>query len=181
MVIAASVAALLLVAAGCGGGSSSSEGGATGTIESSDTIAADTTSGTDTSSTDTSGMDTTSTGDVSLEGCTQLTELSVKFSQALGAATTGSGAPDLQATAKAYEDFADEVPEEISDAFRTIAAAFGTYADVLGDIDMSSGKTPDAKTLQKLAEAAQKLDNTKLTAASAEIEAWAKKNCSTGG
>jgi hypothetical protein len=181
MVIAASVAALLLVAAGCGGGSSSSEGGATGTIESSDTIAADTTSGTDTSSTDTSGMDTTSTGDVSLEGCTQLTELSVKFSQALGAATTGSGAPDLQATAKAYEDFADEVPEEIRDAFRTIAAAFGTYADVLGDIDMSSGKTPDAKTLQKLAEAAQKLDNTKLTAASAEIEAWAKKNCSTGG
>jgi hypothetical protein len=181
MVIAASVAALLLVAAGCGGGSSSSEGGATGTIESSDTIAADTTSGTDTSSTDTSGMDTTSTGDVSLEGCTKLTELSVKFSQALGAATTGSGAPDLQATAKAYEDFADEVPEEIRDAFRTIAAAFGTYADVLGDIDMSSGKTPDAKTLQKLAEAAQKLDNTKLTAASAEIEAWAKKNCSTGG
>ena len=112
-------------------------------------------------------MDTTSTGDVSLEGCTKLTELSVKFSQALGAATTGSGGPDLQATAKAYEDFADEVPEEIRDAFRTIAAAFGTYADVLGDIDMSSGKTPDAKTMQKLAEAAQKLDNTKLTAASA--------------
>ena len=181
MVIAASVAALLLVAAGCGGSSSSSEGGATGTIESSDTIAADTTSGTDTSSTDTSGMDTTSTGDVSLEGCTKLTELSVKFSQALGAATTGSGAPDLQATAKAYEDFADEVPEEIRDAFRTIAAAFGTYADVLGDLDLSSGKTPDAKTMQKLAEAAQKLDNTELTAASAEIEAWAKKNCTTGG
>jgi hypothetical protein len=105
----------------------------------------------------------------------------VKFSQALGAATTGSGAPDLQATAKAYEDFADEVPEEIRDSFRTIAAAFGTYADVLGDIDMSSGKTPDAKTLQKLAEAAQKLDNRKLTAASAQIEEWAKKNCSTGG
>jgi hypothetical protein len=181
MVIAASVAALLLVAAGCGGSSSSSEGGTTGTIESPDTIAADTTTGTDTSSTDTSETDTTSSGDASLEGCTKLTELSVKFSQALGAATTGSGAPDLQATAKAYEDFADEVPEEIRDAFRTIAAAFGTYADVLGDLDLSSGKTPDAKTMQKLAEAAQKLDNTELTAASAEIEAWAKKNCTTGG
>ena len=118
---------------------------------------------------------------MSLEGCTKLTELSVKFSQALGAATSGSGAPDLQATAKAYEEFADEVPEEIRDAFRTIAAAFGTYADVLGDIDMSSGKTPDAKTLQKLAEAAKSLDNTKLTAASAEIEAWAKKNCTRAG
>ena len=33
------------------------------------------------------------------------------------------------------------------------------------------------KTLQKLAEAAKALDNAKLTAATAEIEAWAKKNC----
>ena len=175
MVVAVPVAALMLVAAGCGG-SSSSEGDAAATIESTDTTAADTTGGTDTS-----GTDTTSTGDVSIEGCTKLTDLSVKFSQALAEASTGSGAPDLQATAKAYEDFADEVPEEIRDAFRTIAAAFGTYADVLGDLDLSSGKTPDAKTMQKLAEAAQKLDNTELTAASAEIEAWAKKNCSTGG
>ena len=181
MVIAVPVAALMLVAAGCGGSSSISEGGTTATIEAADTTAADTTGGTDTSGTDTSGIDTTSTGDVSIEGCTKLTDLSVKFSQALAEASSGSGAPDLQATAKAYEDFADEVPEEIRDAFRTIAAAFGTYADVLGDLDLSSGKTPDAKTMQKLAEAAQKLDNTELTAASAEIEAWAKKNCNTGG
>jgi hypothetical protein len=177
IVTAVSAAALLLAAAGCGGGSSSSEGDATASIESADTTAADTTGGTDTSGTDTSGTDTTSTGDVSLEGCTKLTDLSVKFSQALGAATTGSGAPDLDATAKAYEDFADEVPEEIRDAFKTIAAAFGTYADVLGDVDLSSGKTLDPEALQKLAEAAQTLDNTKLTAASAEIEAWAKENC----
>jgi hypothetical protein len=172
MVVAVSVAALVLAAAGCGGSSSSSEGDAAATIETAETTAADTTGGTDTTDTD-----TTSTGDVSLEGCTKLADLSVKFSQALGAATTGSGAPDLDATAKAYEDLADEVPEEIRDAFRTIAAAFGTYADVLGDVDLSSGKTPDPETLQKLAEAAQSLDNTELTAASAEIEAWAKENC----
>jgi hypothetical protein len=189
MVIAASVAAVLLVVAGCGGSSSSSAGDTTATSGSIDTTAAETTVGTDTSGTDTSGTDTSGTdtsgtdtsGSASLEGCTKLTDLSVKFSQALGAASSGSGAPDLQATAKAYEDFADEVPEEIRDAFRTIAAAFGTYADVLGDLDLSSGKTPDPETMQKLAEAAQKLDNTKLTAASAEIEAWAKANCSTGG
>jgi hypothetical protein len=177
MMIAAAVAALLLVAAGCGDSSSSSEGDATATIESPDTTADDTTGGTDT----TSGTDTSSTGDVSIEGCTELTELSVKFSQALAEASTGAGAPDLQATAKAYEDLADEVPEEIRDAFRTIAAAFGTYADVLGDLDLKSGEAPDPETMQKLAEAAQKLDNTELTAASAEIEAWAKENCSTGG
>jgi hypothetical protein len=177
MVIAVSAAALLLAAAGCGG-SSSSEDDAAATIESSDTTAADTTGGTDTTGTDTGGVDTTSTGDVSVEGCTKLTDLSVKFSEALGAASSGSGAPDLDATAKAYEDFADEVPEEIRDAFRTIAAAFSTYAEVLGDVDLSAGKTPSPETLQKLAEAAQTLDNTKLTAASAEIEAWAKENCS---
>jgi hypothetical protein len=186
MIIAVPVAALLLVAAGCGGSSSSSAGDTTATIESIDTTAADTTSGTDTSGTDTSGTDTSgtdtsSTNDVSLEGCTKLTELSVKFSQALGAASSGSGAPDLQATAKAYETFADQVPEEIRDAFRTVAAAFSTYADVLKDVDVSSGATPDPKTLAKLADAAKALDNTKLTAATTEIEAWAKKNCSTGG
>ena len=91
MVIAASVAALLLAAAGCGGSSSSSEGDSTATIESSDTTAAETTGGTDTSGTDTSGTDTTDTDDVSIEGCTELADLSVKFSQALGAASTGSG------------------------------------------------------------------------------------------
>ncbi len=178
MVIAVSAAALLLLAAGCGGSSSSSDGDAAATIESGDTTAADTTGGTDTTGTDTGGVDTTSTGDVALEGCTELTDLSVKFSQALGAASSGSGAPDLDATAKAYEDFADEVPEEIRDAFRTIAASFSAYADVLGDVDLSAGETPSPETLQKLAEAAQTLDNAKLTAASAEIEAWAKENCS---
>jgi hypothetical protein len=182
MVIAAGIAALLLVAAGCGG-SSESAADTTATIESADTTAVDTTGATDTSGTDTSGtdtsssMDTTSDDDVSLEGCTKLTELSVKFSQALQAASGGSGAPDLQATAKAYEDFADQVPEEIRGAFKTVAAAFETYADVLKDVDLSSGATPDPDTLAKLAEAAKSLDNTKLTAATTEIEAWAKENC----
>ena len=114
---------------------------------------------------------------MSLEGCTKLTELSVKFSEALAAASGGSGAPDLQATAKAYEEFADQVPEEIRGAFKTVAAAFGTYADALRDVDMSPGATPDPGTLAKSPTAAKSLDNTKLTAATAEIEAWAKKNC----
>ena len=176
MVIAASVAALLLVAAGCGG--SDSESGSTVTIETDATAAGTGATDTTDATTDTTdATDTTDTGDVSLEGCTQLTELSVKFSQALGAATTGSGGPDLEATAKAYEEFADEVPEEIRDAFKTVAAAFATYAEVLGDLDLSSGGTADPENLQKLAEAAGKLDDAKLTAASAEIEAWARSNC----
>jgi hypothetical protein len=177
VVIAASVAALTLVAAGCGG--SDSEGDSTMTIETDATAAGtgatDTIDATDTTdSPDTSDSD----DDVSLEGCTKLTELSAKFAEALGSATGGSAGPDLEATARAYEEFADEVPEEIRDAFKTVAAAFATYAEVLGDIDLSAGGTPDPDTLQKLAEAAEKLDDAKLTAASAEIEAWAKNNCS---
>jgi hypothetical protein len=52
---------------------------------------------------------------------------------------------------------------------------------VLKDLDLSSGATPDPDTMAKFAEAMKKLDNAELTAATAEIEAWATKNCNTGG
>jgi hypothetical protein len=178
MVISMSVAALLLTAAGCGGDSESTAGDATVAIETTETSGTDTDSGTDTSSsTDTTDDDS----DGSLAECQELTALSGKFSEALGSATSGGGAPDLQETAKAYEEFADEVPEEIRDAFRTIAAAFTVYAKVLEDVDLGAGETPDAKTLAKLAKAATALNDTELTAASAEIAAWAAKNCTAGG
>ena len=173
--IAVSVAALLLVAAGCGGGSKSSAGDTTATIESADTTAASDTSGdTDTSSS------TDTEADESLAGCPELADLSAKFTQALGAASSGSGMPDLEKTAKVYEDFADQVPEEIRDAFKTFAAAFSTYADVLKDVDLKPGETPDAETLAKIADAAKAFDNTELKAATTEIEAWVTKNCTTG-
>jgi hypothetical protein len=176
MVIAVPVAALLLVGAGCGGGSEASAGDSTATIESADTTAfTDTSGGTDTSS-------STDTGEaVSIAGCTELTDLSVKFSQAMAAAAGGSGTPDMETTAKAYQEFADQVPEEIRDAFKTVAAAFATYADALKDVDLSAGATPDPDTMAKFADALKELDNAELTAATAEIEAWATKNCNTGG
>ena len=177
MVIAVTVAALLLAAAGCGGGSDSSAGDSTATIEHRHRTT-DTSGGTDTSS----STDTTDTdGDASLADCTELADLSVKFTQALGAATSGSGAPDLEETAKVYEEFADEVPEEIRDAFKTVAAAFSTYADALKDVDLTPGETPDADTLAKISAAVNELNDTELTAASAEIAAWATKNCTRAG
>ena len=72
------------------------------------------------------------------------------------------------------------MPEEIRDAFKTFAAAFATYADALKDVDLKPGQTPDAETLAKIAEAAKGFDNPKLTAATAEIQAWVTKNCTTG-
>jgi hypothetical protein len=176
MVIAVSVAALLLLGAGCGGSSTDSAGDTTATIPSADTTSlTDTSGGTDTNS----GTDTGA--EASIAGCTELTDLSVKFSQAMATAASGSGTPDMETTAKAYQEFADQVPEEIRDAFKTVAAAFASYADVLKDLDLSSGATPDPDTMAKFAEAMKKLDNAELTAATAEIEAWATKNCNTGG
>ena len=202
MVIAVPVAALVLVMAGCGSSSSSAvdttatvqstdtSGGTDTSAMSTDTGVTDTSGGTDTSaSTDTSGgtdtgasTDTTgSTGSISTGGCKNLSNLGAKFAQALGAATNASGKPDLEATAKAYKAFAEQAPEEIRGAFRTVADAFSAYAEALKGVDLSSGKTPDAATLAKIAGAAKSLDNSKLTAANVQIEAWVKKNCSTGG
>ena len=180
MAIAVPVAALLLVMAGCGGSSSSAEDSTTA-IES--TGATDTTGGTDTSTgTDTgSSADTTeSTGDVSFEGCPELTDLAAEVSEALGAATSGTGEADLDAIVDAYDKFADEAPEEIRDAFKTLSEAFEQYADVLGDIDLSPGETPTADDVAKMAEAAKSFSDAKLTAAAAEIEAWVKENCTSG-
>lgn len=200
MVIAVPLAALVLAAAGCGGSSDNASdsatienvdtSAATDTAASTDAMSTDTTAtGTDavdTTATDTTATDTTATtttdasaadDDASLADCKNFAGLSTKFAQALAAASAGADKADLQSTAKAYDALAEQVPEEIRDAFRTLAAAFSSYAEALKGLDLSSGKTPDAATLAKLASAAKSLDNTKLTAANAEITAWAKKNC----
>ena len=57
------------------------------------------------------------------------------------------------------------MPEEIRDPFKTVAAAFSTYADALKDVDLTPGQTPDADTLAKIAAAAKEFNNTELTEA----------------
>jgi hypothetical protein len=181
--------AALVVAAGCGGSSNNASG--TTTAADTTTAAADTTM-TDTTSTDTTMTDTTMTDTAAADttaataglsaGCQKVADLSVQFGKALSAAgATGSGQTDVQKTAAAYKAFADQVPEEIRGSFQTLASAFALYAKALQGVDLSSGKTPDAATIAKLAKAAQALDNEALTAANTKIEAWVKKNCTTGG
>jgi hypothetical protein len=161
-----------ILAAGCGGSSKDTSG---------TTAATDTSAAATTSTTDTTAGDTTSTTGQS-QGCQKVADLSVEFSKALGAAgATGSGQADLQKTAEAYKAFAEKVPEEIRGSFRTLAASFALYANALKGVDLSSGKTPDAKTLAKLNNATKALDNESLSAANTKISAWVKKNCSTGG
>ena len=173
MVIAVPVAALVLVAAGCGGSSTDSAGGSTATIESVDTSAStDTTASTETSATDTTATDTGSTdtgstdtssatdtgatdttassGNASFAGCPKLAELSTKYAQILGAATSGNGKTDIEAVAKAYKSLAEEVPEEILASFRTLADAFTVYAEAFKGIDLSSVRRPTLQPSPRL-------------------------------
>ena len=114
------------------------------------------------------------------EGCQKVADLSVEFGKALSAAGAGDAEADLEATAEAYEAFAEQVPEEIRDSFQTLAAAFAQYAVALEGVDLSSGGVPDAATIAKLAAAAKALDNESLSTASTEVSAWVTENCSTG-
>jgi len=171
------VATAVFLAAGCGGSSND----AADTTTAADTAVTETTTATETTaSTDTTASDTdTSVAGLS-EGCQKVAAMSVEFGKALSAAGAGGADADLEATAKAYEAFADQVPEEIRGSFRTLAAAFAQYATALQGVDLSSGEVPDAATIAKLAEAAKALDNESLSAANTEISAWATENCSTG-
>ena len=175
--------AALVLAAGCGGSSNN----AAATTEAATTTAT-TTAATDTTSTDTTATDTTTTAGAAAaaaglsEGCQKVADLSVQFGKALGAAgATGNGQTDMNKTAEAYKEFAKQVPDEIRGSFMTLADAFGQYAKALQGVDLSSGKTPDAATIAKLAKAAQALDNESLSAANTKITAWVNKNCKAGG
>jgi len=177
--------AALVLAAGCGGSSNN----AAATTAAAETTTAATTAATDTTTTDTTSTDTTSTAGTAgaaaaaglSAGCQKVADLSVQFGKALGAAGADGSNTDLEKTAKAYEEFAKQVPEEIRGSFMTLAEAFGQYAKALQGVDFSSGKTPDAATIAKLAKAAQALDNESLSAANTKITAWVNKNCKAGG
>jgi hypothetical protein len=172
------VGAAILLAVGCGGKSNDATGKP---VVVTDTIAAETTS-TDTSTTDTTATDTTmtATGTTAIgltAGCQKVADLSVQFGKALSAAGA-SGSTDLEKTAKAYESFAQEVPEEIRESFVTLAKAYAQYAVALKGLHLEAGQVPDASTMAKLAQAARSLNGVKLTEANTRISTWVSDNCS---
>jgi hypothetical protein len=178
--------AALVLAAGCGGSSNNAAATTEAATTTAATTAATDTTSTDTTTTDTTATDTTSTAGAAAAaglsaGCQKMADLSVQFSKALGAGATGNGQTDLNKTAEAYKEFAKQVPAEIRGSFMTLADAFGQYAKALQGVDLSSGKTPDAATIAKLAKAAQALDNESLSAANTKITAWVNTNCKAGG
>jgi hypothetical protein len=111
-----------------------------------------------------------------------LAALSQKFSKAIASANP-SGAGDVKAqitaTAKAFEQFADEAPDAVKNDFKVFAAAFVSYGDALGGVDLNSGHTPSAADIAKLQAAATKLNSADLRKATTHLTAWAQKNCGT--
>ena len=103
----------------------------------------------------------------------------VKFASELSDALLGKGDTDMQAAADAMQKFAGQAPTEVRDDFKTLADAYSKIANALQGVDLSSGQTPSAAVIAKLAKLSHAIDSTKLAHASANISAWTTKNCTT--
>jgi hypothetical protein len=165
---------LVLAASGCGG--SKQKAAAT-------TTAATTTAATTTAATTTAQGTTTATtskgsslsGLANAANCSQLAGLSTSFAQAMA----GTGKADVKKTAALLKQFADRTPKEIRADFEVVAAAYAKIAEALKGVDLTSGKTPSADVIAKLTKLSSEIDTAALSKASANIGAWAQKNCTT--
>ena len=77
------------------------------------------------------------------------------------------------------QQFADQAPEDIRDDFKTLADAYAKIADALEGVDLSSGETPSADVIAKLARLSQEID-TKVTAGGSAHLRLDAENCTNG-
>ena len=163
------VIALALVAAGCGGSDDESSASDETTLE--ETLTEDTTT----------EDETTTDGDADFnfadEDCQSLVAAFLGVSQAFAAAAGGSDA-ELEEQAEAFGEFADDVPDEISDDVATLAAAYGQYIEVIQDAGIEPGQIPTAAQAQELSQALESVGTADVTAASERLSAWTTENCS---
>lgn len=79
-----------------------------------------------------------------------------------------------------FEDVAGAAPDEIQDAFATLAEGMRTFADAFEGIDLSDPASMDAEAMAKLEQLGTG-PGAEFEAASEEITAWMEANCSTTG
>jgi hypothetical protein len=158
---------LVLAAAGCG-----SKKTTTTTTTATTTEAG----GTTTTATTTTATTTPAAAGLGALGssanCQQLENLGTAFASAFQGANG-----DVAKEAALLKKFADQTPSDIRPDFETLATAFDQIAGDLKGVNLSSGKTPDAATLAKLATLSTQFSGAKFTQAAANISAWAQKNC----
>jgi len=164
------VLVLALAGASCGGDDEASSDGDDVTIETTtDETTTDDTTTDETTDDDTGDLDELASGE-----CQELVAASTSFSEAFGAAGQDGDVDDVS---ELFEEFADRAPEEIRDDFAILAEAYASYAEVIGDVQIEPGETPDAEALARLQEALASIDQAEVTAASQRISDWATENC----
>jgi hypothetical protein len=166
------VLAFALVVSGCGG--SDDDSAASGDTAIEETTTTETT--TDETTTEDDGTDTDADFDFADEDCRSLVAAFLGVSQAFAAAAGGSDA-ELEEQAEAFAEYADDVPDEISDDVATLAAAYGQYIEVLQDAGIQPGQIPTAEQAQQLQDALASVGTADVTAASERLSAWTTENC----
>lgn len=170
LMIALAVVAFGLVGAGCGGGDDEA-GSDTDTVTITDTTETDDTT-TDETTTDETDTDVDTDFDFASEDCQEL----VSASAALGQAFSGAG-DDLSDESQQFQEFADNVPDEIRADVQVLADAFADYAEALSGLDLEAGEAPTPEQALQLTQALSTIDQAEVTAASERVSAWTQENC----
>ncbi|MGZ4353952.1 MAG: hypothetical protein ACXVZ4_10425 [Gaiellaceae bacterium] len=158
---------LVLFAAGCGGSKHKNAADTTATTTTEKTAI--------TAKSDTTSKSSGFSGLANTKNCADLAGLSSSFAQAM----SGTSTNDLKKTATLLKDFADKTPKDIRPDFEVLAAAYGKIADAMKGVNLTAGSTPDPAAIAKLTKLSSTLDTKALATASANISAWAQKNCTT--
>ena len=168
------IAVLALVAAGCGGSSSDEASSDTETTVATETTATEDTTATEETTATTDDSETSTDIDLgNLSGeCAQFAGISSKLAQSL----SGQDA-NIEDAAKAFDEIADQVPDEIKDDYQVIADNFAKIADALKVVDLTSGQAPSPEALAKLQELSASMDSAEVQQASQHIEAWVQEHC----
>jgi hypothetical protein len=162
--------ALAFAGAGCGGGDDESASD-TDTTTITDSVTDETTDETD----ETTDEETeTDSGGFASDDCQELIESSQALGEALSGANTGA---ELEEASQRFQDFADEVPEEIRGDVQVLADVFEQYVSVFGDLDLQEGEVPTPQQAQELAAALSTIDQQAVTEASANLTEWSQENC----
>ena len=176
LTMAVALSALLLVVAGCGGDDEAASDTTTLTDTTTDETTTDETTTDDTTTDETTTDDDSGDlGDLASGECADLVESSAKLSQAFGA--TDPSGDNFDDVSRFFDEFAENAPEEIRADFQVLADAWEVYAEVLPDLQVEPGQTPDPEALARLQTALTSIDQQKVSAASERISAWTTANC----
>ena len=104
--------------------------------------------------------------------CAQFAGISTKLAESL----SGQDA-NIEDAAKAFDEIADQVPDEIKGDYKVIAENFAKVADALKGVDLTSGQVPSPEALAKLQAISGSMDSAEVQQASQHIEAWVQANC----